>query len=195
MAITEIKSYDDLNRELESSERSFLLIFKKGSENSECAYEHFKEAGENIKGIRLLSVDVSKVKDVHPKYNITTAPTMLEFKKTEPKNTIKGCHDSSYFKAILEDAVYQSQADKTGTPQKRVVVYSTPTCTWCNTLKSYLRQHKIRFRDIDVSRDQQAAIAMSNKSGQQGVPQTEINGQIIVGFDKTKINQLLDING
>ncbi len=195
MAITEIKSFNDLNRELESSERSFLLIFKKGSENSECAYQHFKEAGENIKGISLLSVDVSKVRDIHPKYNITTAPTMLEFKKTEPKNTIKGCHDSSYFKAILEDAVYHSQTDKTDSPQKRVVVYSTPTCTWCNTLKSYLRQHKIRFRDIDVSRDQQAAIAMSNKSGQQGVPQTEINGQIIVGFDKTKINQLLDING
>jgi len=195
MEIKEIKSLDDLKTELSSSGRSFLLIYKKGSENSECAYQHFKEAGDNIKGIKLLSVDVSQVKDVHSNYNITSAPTMLEFKKTEPKNTIKGCHDSSYFRAILEDAVYHSQTDKNDTPQKRVVVYSTPTCTWCNTLKSYLKQHKVRFRDIDVSRDQQAATEMSNRSGQQGVPQTDINGQMIVGFDKTKINQLLGING
>jgi len=80
-------------------------------------------------------------------------------------------------------------------PQKNVTVYSTPTCTWCNTLKGYLRKNHIRFRDVDVSRDQRMAEELVRKSGQQGVPQTEIDGQIIVGFDKQRINTLLGING
>jgi glutaredoxin len=47
---------------------------------------------------------------------------------------------------------------------------------------------------VDVSVDQKAAEEMVRKSGQQGVPQTDINGEIIVGFDKTRINTLLGIN-
>jgi glutaredoxin-like YruB-family protein len=195
MKIKEIHSYGELKERLTENERSYLLLFKKGSAQSNCAFDHFNEAANNIEGIGLFTVDVSVVRDVHDNYKVSTAPTMIEFKGQEPKNTIKGCHDSAYFKAILEDAVYYSTTAKNGKPQKRVIVYSTPTCTWCNTLKSYLKQNKIRFQDIDVSRDEKAAREMASRSGQQGVPQTEINGQIIVGFDKTKINQLLEING
>ncbi|HIE15791.1 MAG TPA: NrdH-redoxin, partial [Bacteroidales bacterium] len=78
-------------------------------------------------------------------------------------------------------------------PQKRVTVYSTPSCSWCNTLKTHLRKHRIRFTDIDVSQDQAAAEAMVRRSGQQGVPQTDIEGEIIIGFDKNRINTLLGI--
>jgi glutaredoxin-like YruB-family protein len=74
-----------------------------------------------------------------------------------------------------------------------VTVYSTPSCSWCTTLKSYFKQNNIRFKDIDVSKDTRAAEEMVRKSGQQGVPQTDINGTMIVGFDKNRINQLLDI--
>ena len=81
----------------------------------------------------------------------------------------------------------------TGVVQKRVTVYSTPACSWCNTLKSFLKERKVQFRDIDVSLDQKAAEQMVNKSGQQGVPQTEIDGQIIVGFDKKRIDSLLEL--
>lgn len=195
MKITEIHSFGELKEKLTDQKRSYLLIYKKGSAQSDCAYDHFHEASKNIEGLGLFTVDVSEVRDVHEKYKITSAPTMIEFKGKDPKNTIKGCHESAYFKAILEDAVYYSSISSSEKPQKRVVVYSTPTCTWCNTLKTYLKQHKVRFHDIDVSRDQKAAQEMANRSGQQGVPQTDINGQMIVGFDKTKINQLLEING
>ncbi|MBU2554283.1 MAG: NrdH-redoxin, partial [Bacteroidetes bacterium] len=71
--------------------------------------------------------------------------------------------------------------------------YSTPSCSWCNTLKTHLKKNGIRFTDIDVSRDQKAAEAMVHRSGQQGVPQTDINGEMIVGFDKARINTLLGI--
>jgi glutaredoxin-like YruB-family protein len=78
-------------------------------------------------------------------------------------------------------------------PAKNVTVFTTPTCSWCTTLKRHLDAHQIRYREVDVSKDQKAAEAMVRRSGQQGVPQTDINGQMIVGFDRERINRLLDI--
>jgi glutaredoxin-like YruB-family protein len=77
--------------------------------------------------------------------------------------------------------------------QPRVIVFSTPTCTYCNMAKKYFRQNRVRFRDVDVSRDQAAARDMVRRSGQMGVPVIDIGGKIIVGFDKPKINQLLGL--
>jgi len=77
--------------------------------------------------------------------------------------------------------------------QPRVIVFSTPTCTYCNMAKKYFRQNKIRFRDVDVSQDPTAARDMQRRSGQMGVPVIDIGGKIIVGFDKPKINQLLSL--
>jgi glutaredoxin-like YruB-family protein len=77
--------------------------------------------------------------------------------------------------------------------QPRVIVFSTPTCTYCNAVKKYFRQQKINFRDVDVSRDKAAARDMTRRSGQMGVPVVDIGGKIIVGFDRPKIDRLLGI--
>jgi glutaredoxin 3 len=77
--------------------------------------------------------------------------------------------------------------------QPRVIVFSTPNCPYCNLAKRYLRERGIRFRDVDVSRDPAAARDMVRRSGQQGVPVIDINGKIVVGFDRAKINQLLGL--
>jgi len=74
-----------------------------------------------------------------------------------------------------------------------VKVYSTPSCPYCFTLKEFLKEKNIFFEDIDVSKDQAAAEEMIKKSGQMGVPVVEIDGEIIVGFDKEKISQILKI--
>jgi len=76
----------------------------------------------------------------------------------------------------------------------KVIVFSTPTCSWCRKLKSYLKENKIRFKDIDVSKDQRAARDMVKKTGQQGVPQMWINNRPVVGFDKNKIDKMLKIS-
>jgi len=78
-------------------------------------------------------------------------------------------------------------------PQPRVIVFSTPTCTYCNLAKKYFREKGIKFKDVDVSRDQTAARDMLRRSGQQGVPVIDIGGKIIVGFDQPKIGKLLGI--
>lgn len=74
-----------------------------------------------------------------------------------------------------------------------IKVYSTPTCSYCLTLKAFLREKGIVFEEVDVSQDERAAREMIEKSGQMGIPVVEIDGQIVVGFDKAKISQLLKI--
>jgi len=75
----------------------------------------------------------------------------------------------------------------------KIRVYSTPTCPYCVTLKEYLKEKGVKFEDINVALDQKAAKEMVEKSGQMGVPVSDINGDIVIGFDKVKINQLLGI--
>lgn len=72
-------------------------------------------------------------------------------------------------------------------------VFSTPTCPYCDTLKEYLKEKKFEFEDIDVSKDNAALDEMIKKSNQMGVPVLDINGEIVIGFDKEKINKLLKI--
>jgi len=74
-----------------------------------------------------------------------------------------------------------------------VKVYSTPTCPYCVTLKNFLKQHNIEFEDIDVSQEKEALDEMVEKSGQMGVPVVDINGEIVIGFDREKIKKLLKI--
>ncbi len=76
---------------------------------------------------------------------------------------------------------------------KKVVVYSTPTCPFCQRVKQFLADNNIEFENIDVAADQTKAQEMTEKSGQMGVPILDIEGEIIVGFDKDKISQALEI--
>lgn len=75
----------------------------------------------------------------------------------------------------------------------KVIVYTTPQCFWCNQLKEWLKQHKIKFEERDVSKDSRAAQEMIEKSGQMGVPVIEIDGKIVVGFDVKALKKLLNI--
>ncbi|NLM36157.1 MAG: glutaredoxin family protein [Clostridiales bacterium] len=74
-----------------------------------------------------------------------------------------------------------------------VTVYSTTTCPWCVKAKDYLKSKGIEFNDINVSLDPRAAQEMIEKSGQRGVPVLDINGNIVVGFDKPQIDKLLGL--
>jgi len=75
----------------------------------------------------------------------------------------------------------------------KVIVYSTETCSYCHLAKDFLKENKIEFEDVNVQQDQSRAKEMIEKSGQQGVPVIDIDGKIIVGFDKEKIKELLEI--
>jgi len=74
-----------------------------------------------------------------------------------------------------------------------IKVYSTPTCVYCKTLKGYLKTNGKEFEDIDVSKDESKLQEMIKISGQMGVPVLDIDGEVVVGFDKSKIDKLLNI--
>jgi glutaredoxin 3 len=76
---------------------------------------------------------------------------------------------------------------------KKVTVYSTPTCPFCIRAKQYLKDNNIEFTNYDVGSDQAKAQEMMKKSGQMGVPVIDIEGQIIVGFDKERIKEMLGL--
>jgi glutaredoxin-like YruB-family protein len=194
MKIKVIDGYNALKDSLKGQEKAYLLLYKEGNDTSECALENLTEAAGKIDDLLIMTANVANVRDIHPVYEIKTVPTLISFENGNYKNVIKGCQSVDFYKNFFEESLFVVRRSPDEKPQKRVTVYSTPTCSWCNTLKAHLRHHNIRFTDIDVSRDQAAAQAMVARSGQQGVPQTDINGEIIIGFDKKRINELLEIN-
>ncbi|SFN55685.1 glutaredoxin family protein [Proteiniclasticum ruminis] len=76
---------------------------------------------------------------------------------------------------------------------KKVTVYTTPTCRWCHRVKAYLTEKGVSFEEKDVSRDREAAMEMIKKTNQMGVPVLDIGGEMIVGFDKERINYFLGV--
>lgn len=72
-----------------------------------------------------------------------------------------------------------------------VKVYSTPACPYCKMAKEYLSSKNVSFEDIDVSSDSQAADEMVKLSGQMGVPVVVVDGQVVVGFDKARLEAIL----
>jgi glutaredoxin-like YruB-family protein len=79
--------------------------------------------------------------------------------------------------------------------EKKVIVYSTETCPYCVMVKEFLKQEGVEFKDINVGKDHDKAEEMVEKSGQIGVPVTDIDGEIIIGFNKDKIKEVLEKKG
>jgi len=74
-----------------------------------------------------------------------------------------------------------------------VKVFSTPVCPYCHTLKEFLKEHNIKFVDIDISKDQKSREEIIKKTGKLEAPMLEIDDEFVVGFDKGKICSLLNI--
>ena len=78
-------------------------------------------------------------------------------------------------------------------PAHSVTIYSTPTCIYCKLAKQFFFENKISFKEIDVAEDSQAAQRMIKISGQSGVPVIEVDGKIVVGFDKPALKKYLQL--
>jgi glutaredoxin-like YruB-family protein len=78
-----------------------------------------------------------------------------------------------------------------GVLMAKVIVYSTTTCPYCVMAKQWLKDKKVEFDDINVGIDQEKAREMIKKSGQMGVPVIDVDGEIIIGFDRPKLDASL----
>lgn len=188
-----VLSYVDFAEKVNDKDKSFLLLYKSGSEQSDCAFRGMDAALGGERELAAYTADVTSVRDIHSRYGITTVPALLVFEQGSLVSVIKGCQGADYYKALAQNAIFQAKAKAEGKKLKQVTVYSTPVCPWCNTLKSWLRRHHVPFTDVDVSRDEHAAEELVRRTGQQGVPQTDIEGQFVVGFNEARLKQLLEI--
>ncbi len=74
---------------------------------------------------------------------------------------------------------------------RKVVIYSTPTCSYCKGAKDYLSRKGIPYVDYNVAEDEAIAKEMIQKSGQMGVPVIIIDDEVVVGFNQTRLDSLL----
>lgn len=76
---------------------------------------------------------------------------------------------------------------------KKIKVYSTPTCTYCIVLKKFFEKNGLEYEEVNVAADEEALQEMKESTGQMGVPVTKIGEDYVVGFDKNKISELLEL--
>jgi thioredoxin len=159
--------------------------------------EHVAQAFEGRARVGKLNVDD------HPqtaaRYHISGIPTVALFHHGRLVTTFMGVRPEPFYRRALEAALEPASAPaakakvSAKTNKHSVTIFSTPTCPWCTRLKAYLKQQHVAFKDVDVSRDEQAAQEMVRRSGQMGVPQAWIDGQVVVGFDRQRVNELLGL--
>ncbi len=77
--------------------------------------------------------------------------------------------------------------------QSKVKVYSTPTCTYCQKTKAFLKENNVEYEEINVAEDEAAREEMIEKTGQMGVPVIMVGDTIIVGFDKEALKKALNL--
>jgi len=166
MTLRNISSHDEMQSLLKEDARNYVLLFKKGSETSECSYKNIEHVLEQGLDVNVVAADVTQVRDIHTEYGVTSAPTFTGFSKAvNLKKLLKAVMMTVIINHFFESALFSAKVSDNDTPQKRVTVYSTPTCSWCTTLKTHLKKNGIRFADIDVSKDQKAAEAMTKEAG------------------------------
>jgi glutaredoxin 3 len=93
--------------------------------------------------------------------------------------------------AIRQKKLAQLKKEMAGPKEHVVIIYSTPNCQYCSMAKGYFKDKGIPFTDYDVSKDQAKGREMVQKTEQGGVPVIEIDGRLIIGFDKRLIEETL----
>lgn len=74
-----------------------------------------------------------------------------------------------------------------------VTIYTTPSCVYCKMTKEFFKENGVEYKELNVAADERARDEMVQKSGQLGVPVIEIDGKIVVGFDRPQLSELLNI--
>ncbi len=194
--IDEIKDILHLDKiKKENGNLLIIIFYTSSSEKSKKALDIFKMIKDENSKAPLFSINASEVKDIHSDFGISTVPAVLVLKKGKVSNIIYGIHDKQYYEMLLYDTHVSLSVKADKDIRHNVIVYTSPTCSWCNAVKNYLKKNHVYFREIDISRDQRAARDLVQRTGQMGVPQTDIDGRVVVGFNKSKLDTFLGIKG
>ena len=188
-----IRDRDDLRKaQQEHGEFLVLAFWGEFSDAAQRALAELKEFSREQDDVPVYVVDVQQVRALHKDFGVEKVPTVLALEKGKVTRSIEGVQSARFY-AVHFSGATPSRTQGTGATVRRVVVYSGPGCPACGQLKTYLRRHGVSFREVDISRDPHAAERIARRSGQMAVPQTDINGRLVVGFDRAKLDTLLGI--
>ncbi|MBN1365256.1 MAG: thioredoxin family protein [Syntrophaceae bacterium] len=168
-----------------------LLFYADFSAPAKGALIELEQFNKENKEVPVYVIDVEKVKGVHKQFGVDNAPTVVAVKKGKVSWRIEGVESAQLYSRILSETNALPSRSGKKAISHTVVVYSGAGCPACGAAKSYLRRRGVHFRDIDISRDSHAAERLVQRSGQMAVPQIDIDGHLIVGFDQARIDRLL----
>lgn len=141
-------------------------------------------------------VDVGQVKGVHKRLGVSSVPTVVLVDGSTVLQKVAGVQTDEYYeRALLMPSTGANTGTKDDKPHHNTVLYVGASCPWCTRARNYLRKQRVQFREIDISKNQGEADRLVSRSGNKGVPQLNIDGHWVVGFDKPKINKLLGLTG
>jgi len=179
--------------EVQEKHKEFLIVlfyanFSSASKRALAELEQFSKENEQV---AVYVIDVERVKGVHKQFGVENVPTVLALRKGKVAQRLEGVESAQFYARIFSGA-YPSHYKTGKSPvSHRVIVYSGPGCPACGTAKAYLRRRGVSFREVDIARDQHAAQSLVRRSGQMAVPQIDIDGHLVVGFDQPKIDRIL----
>jgi glutaredoxin-like YruB-family protein len=191
--ITWIQDHQHLSEVQETYKELLVLLFHGDfSPASKRALAELEQFSSEDTHIPIYALDVEKVKGAHKQFAVKSVPTVVALRSGEVTHRLEGVESAQFYARLFSGARASAYTttDK-GAPSHRVIVYSGPGCPACGAAKAYLRRQGVSFRDIDISRDQHAAQSVAKRSGQMAVPQIDIDGHLIVGFDKAQIDRML----
>ena len=195
MAITEVDGLDALRAALGGDAVAFIGFFGAFSERSVRQRPVFDQLAAQHPEAPLYLVDVGRVKDGHQHCGVTAAPSVIKVRGEQVVQIVAGERPLSEYEALVTGSQRAAATKRDGAARpRRVTVYTTQSCPWCTRVKQYLREHRIAFREVDVSRDPDEARRLTARTGQMGVPQTDIDGQFVIGFDQSKLDRLLRLS-
>lgn len=185
--ITSPQQLDELlaeNREL-----LLLIFFTPNSDKSLQSVEALKQLQREHDDLAVYKVDASKVRDIHPRFGVDSVPTVIAFRNSKPAEVITGVQTLEFYARLLQKPAGNSISES----GHRVTVYTTPSCPYCNMVKQYLDRNSVPYSEVDVAADPQAAQMLVERTGQQGVPQTDIDGSFVIGYNTQQIDKLLNL--
>jgi len=75
----------------------------------------------------------------------------------------------------------------------KVVLYTSPTCTYCHVVKIFLKKNKVAFEEVDISKSGEKKRLLFKKTGLETVPVTFVGNKFVAGYDRDKLKQLLGL--
>ena len=187
-----IKDHKHLG-EVEEKHKGFLIVlfyaeFSSASKRALAELERFSTENGLVP---VYVIDVERVKGVHKRFKVENVPTVLALRKGKVTQRLEGVESAQFYARIFSGAHPSHYKTGKSTVSHRVIVYSGPGCPACGSAKAYLRRLGVSFREVDIARDQHAAQSLARRSGQMAVPQIDIDGHLVVGFDRAKIDRIL----